>query len=103
MKIVTLGKKGTSSDLEAVILGRLGMYSAQYVAERTGLSTSQIYARWRAVGIKVRDIRNHGNEFNNRVADLARQESIATIADIKGMIQKMLGPVDNQHKHESSS
>lgn len=95
MKIITLGKKGTGADIEAVILGRLGMFSAQYISARTGLSTSQIYARWRAVGIKVRDIRNHGNEFNNRVADLARQESIATIVEIKGMIQKMLEPVDS--------
>lgn len=95
MKIITLGRKGTAADLETIILGRLGMFSAQYVSERTGLSTSQIYARWRAVGIKVRDIRNQGNKFNNRVADLARQESMATIADIKTMIQNMLGPVDS--------
>lgn len=92
MKLVTLGKKGTAADIETIILGRLGMYSAHYVSERTGLSTSQVYARWGAVGIKVRDIRNQGSEFNNRVAALAKQESVTMIADLRQMILKMLPP-----------
>lgn len=92
MNLVRLGAKGTAADIECLILGKLGMYSAHYVSERTGLSTSQIYARWRAVGIKVRDIRNQGSEFNNRVADLAKDESHAMIADLKQMISKMLPP-----------
>lgn len=92
MKLVTIGKRGTAADIEAIVLGGLGMYSASYVASRTGLTTSQVYARWRMVGVSVRDIRNHGSEFNNQVADLARGHAAATITDIKNMIVKLLPP-----------
>lgn len=92
MKLVTIGKQGTAADIEAIVLGALGMYSGAYVANRTGLSKSQVYARWRTVGISVRDIRNNGSEFNNQVADLARGHAAATIGDIKNMIAKLLPP-----------
>lgn len=92
MKIINIGKRGTAADVEAIILGRLGMYSAAYVSRRTGLSTAQVYARWRMVGISVRGIRNDGSEFNNQVADLAKGQAAATIGDIKNMISKLLPP-----------
>lgn len=92
LSIVNIGKRGTSADIECVILGKLGMYSGQYIALRTGLSVAQVYARLRTFGINLRDIRNHGSEFNNQVADLARGHAAATITDIKNMIVKLLPP-----------
>ena len=86
--IVGITKKTTGSDIECILLARLG-FSYKLISDKTGLSTSQVNNRLRSAGIKTKDYRNGTNDFSQRVITAAVSCSKDVLDTIKHDIKQL--------------